>query len=248
MTKSTETWGSLVFKTAYKNNWKTCLFLIKELAESFKIKRISIRNNGGPDVVIAESDGNGNVTGISSYNDILKITEMDKIDSRVSSLSEHCSSGPYVEVPHAVWSKCSSVLDKVFSFAVDESVGQVFVLGPLHKGPVAFSDGCKVYAPSDGELCGSDWKVSLSVPSSLSSLVVCSDDVCSEECSLEIIAPYLSVLFPNAKVCYLLATCIGEAVKKIVEIIRTDFPFSRIFISNNKETECAAMWKEAFDR
>ncbi len=80
MTKSTETWGSLVFKTAYKNNWKTCLFLIKELAESFKIKRISIRNNGGPDVVIAESDGNGNVTGISSYNDILKITEMDNIE------------------------------------------------------------------------------------------------------------------------------------------------------------------------
>ena len=170
------------------------------------------------------------------------------ISSRVSSCSEHCLPSSYVEVPHAAWSKCSSVLDKVFSFSLDESVVRVFVLGPLHKGPVASGDGPMVYAPSDGELCGSDWKISLSVPSSLSSLVVCSDDVCSEECSLEIIAPYLSVLFPNAKACYLLASDIGETVKKIVEIIRTDFPFSRIFISNNKETECAAMWKEAFDR
>ena len=170
------------------------------------------------------------------------------ISSRVSSCSEHCLPSSYVEVPHAAWSKCSSILNSVFSFGVSEDVSRVFVLAPLHKGPVAFGDGCKVYAPSDGELCGSDWKVSLSVPSSLSSLVVCSDDICSEECSLEIIAPYLSVLFPNAKVCYLLATGFGDAVQKIVEIIRTDFPFSRIFISNNKETECAAMWKEAFDR
>ena len=170
------------------------------------------------------------------------------ISSRVSSCSEHCLPSSYVEVPHAAWSKCSSVLNSVFSFGVSEDVSRVFVLAPLHKGPVAPDDGPMVYAPSDGELCGSDWKISLSVPSSLSSLVVRSDDVCSEECSLEIIAPYLSALFPNAKVCYLLATGIGETVKKIVEIIRTDFPFSRIFISNNKETECAAMWKEAFDR
>ena len=170
------------------------------------------------------------------------------ISSKVSSCSEHCLPSSYIEVPHAAWSKCSSVLDSVFSFGVSEDVSQVFVLASLHKGPVAFGDPCMVYAPSDGELCGSDWKISLAVPSALSSLVVCSDDVCSEECSLEIIAPYLSLLFPNARVCYLLATGYGEVLQRIVEIIGRDFPFSRIFISNNRETECAAMWKEAFDR
>ncbi len=170
------------------------------------------------------------------------------ISSKVSSCSEHCLPSSYVEVPHAAWSKCSSILNSVFSFGVSEDVSRVFVLAPLHKGPVAFGDGPMVYAPSDGELCGSDWKVSLSVPSCLGGFVSFSDDICSEECSLEIIAPYLSVLFPKAEVCYLLATGFGETVQKIVEIIRTDFPFSRIFISNNKETECAAMWKEAFDR
>ena len=73
-----------------------------------------------------------------------------------------------------------------------------------------------------------------------------SDDVCSEEQSLEIIAPYLAVLFPNARVCYLLASGKSESVGRIVEKIGKDFPFSPIFISNNKETNCAAMWKEAF--
>ena len=170
------------------------------------------------------------------------------ISSRVSCNSGHCSSDSYLEVPHAAWSKCKDELNRVFSFEASEDVTQVFVLGPLHKGPVAFGDDCKVYAPADGEFCGSDWKLSLQTPSSLLDLVTVSDDICSEEQSLEIIAPYLSLLFPNANVCYLLATESGDDVEKIVEILRSDFPFSRIFISNNINTECAAMWKEAFDR
>ena len=150
------------------------------------------------------------------------------------------------EVPHAAWSKCKADLDKAFSFAPDSEVGQVFVLAPLHKGSVCLDSDACVYAPSDGELEGSDWKVSLSVPSVLSDLVSFSDDICSEEQSLEIIAPYLSVRFPSASVCWLLASGSGSCVERIVEIIQKDFPFSPIFISNNIETQCAHMWKEAF--
>ena len=155
------------------------------------------------------------------------------------------SSDCYVEVPHASWSVCKDSLDTVFSFGVDGDVSTVFVLAPLHKGTVCL-DGFCVVAPKDGELCGSDWRIPLSVPPAFSDLVSVSDDICSEEHSLEIIAPYLSVLFPSASVCWLLAADVGASVKRIVEIIRKAFPFSPIFISNNKETQCASMWKEAF--
>ena len=151
-----------------------------------------------------------------------------------------------VEVPHAAWSRCRDSLDKVFSFAPDSEVGQVFVLAPLHKGSVCLESDACVYAPSDGELVGSDWKITLKVPPVLSDFVAFSDDICSEEQSLEIIAPYLSVRFPSACVCWLLAVQSCSSVKRIVEIIQKDFPFSPIFISNNIETQCAKMWKEAF--
>ena len=162
--------------------------------------------------------------------------------SHISSVSGNRSSGPYLEVPHTAWESLSSV----FTFGTEAEVSRVFVLAPLHKGPVCIEDLGPVFAPSDGELCGSDWRVPLSVPSSLSDLVHVSDDICSEEHSLDIIAPYLSVLFPSASVCYLLASAGGVCVKRIVEIITKDFPFSPILISNNKETQCAYMWKEAF--
>ena len=167
--------------------------------------------------------------------------------SRLSGFSGHCSSSLPFEVPHAAWSLCKASLDSVFSFGICPDVQQVFVLAPLHKGIVGFSDCPLVYAPSDGELCGSDWKIALGVPACLRDLVVFSDDVCSEEQSLEIIAPYLSVLFPNARVCYLLASGHSDLIGRIVEKIGKDFPFSPIFISNNKETDCAAMWKEALE-
>ena len=166
--------------------------------------------------------------------------------SRISDFSEHRLSSFPLFVPHAAWSKCFGELDSVFSFGVCPDVQQVFVLAPLHKGPVSYGDSALVYAPADGELCGSDWKIALGVPACLGEFVVFSDDVCSEEQSMEIIAPYLSVLFPNARVCYLLASGPSALIGRIVEKIGKDFPFSPIFISNNKETNCAAMWKEAF--
>ena len=169
-----------------------------------------------------------------------------ELSSTLPLVSGHRFAGPYMEVPHAAWSKCKGVLDKAFSFETDSDVSRVFVLAPLHKGSVCLDEADATYAPEDGELAGSDWKVSLRVPSILSDLVSVSDDICSEESSLEIIAPYLSVRFPNAEVCHLLATTESRNIERIVEIIRKDFPFSPIFISNNIEIQCAAMWKEAF--
>ena len=169
-----------------------------------------------------------------------------ELSSTLPPVSGHRFSSPYMEVPHAAWSKCKDVLDKAFSFETDADIARVFVLAPLHKGNVCLDEADAVYAPRDGELAGSDWKISLQTPPAIADLVSFSDDICSEESSLEIIAPYLSIRFPNAKVCYLLATSGSRNTKRIVEIIRKDFPFSPIFISNNIETGCAAMWKEAF--
>ena len=170
----------------------------------------------------------------------------DVLSSALHYISGHRFTGPYMEVPHAAWAGCKGILDRAFYFETDPDVAQVFVLAPLHKGNVCLDEADAVYAPRDGELAGSDWKISLQTPPAIADLVSFSDDICSEESSLEIIAPYLSIRFPNAKVCWLLATSGSRNAKRIVEIIRKDFPFSPIFISNNIETGCAAMWKEAF--
>ena len=147
-------------------------------------------------------------------------------------------------VPHASWSLCRASLDSVFSTLQGRSFTHVFVLGPLHKGPIGDALGC-VYAPEDGVRAGSDWSIDLMVPSVISQMVVRSDDVCSEECSLEIVAPYLSLLFPGVPVCYLLGCSLGSC-SFVVDILRRNFPSSLFLISNNEKTNCAFMWKEAF--
>ncbi len=156
-----------------------------------------------------------------------------------------CALGP-IEIPHAAWVKCKEDLDKAFLGVAGSKPSLIFLLGPLHKGPLTFDEGFPVYAPEDGFLEGSDWKVILSVPSSLRSMVTISDDICSEEHSLELAGPYLSLLFPSVPVCHLLASGDGENVKKIALAIKKDFPNALVFISNNRETCCAGMWKEAF--
>ena len=154
---------------------------------------------------------------------------------------------PVVEVPHASWSVCKAELDRILSSVAGLSPSHVFVLGPLHKGPVCYDSPCDVYAPEDGFLEGSDWKVPLQVPSVLTPFVTVSDDICSEEQSLEIIAPYIDLLFPGVPVCHLLASSDGPEVKKMASVIEKDFPNALVFISNNSETCCGRMWKEAFD-
>lgn len=152
-----------------------------------------------------------------------------------------------IEIPHAAWDRCRSVLDKAFSSLKGLAPSYVFVLAPLHKGPVSYDGPALVYAPCDGSLKGTDWEISLETPSSLRPYVCFSDDICSEEHSLEVAAPYLSLFFEDVPVCYLLASGSGEDVKKIAALIKKDFPKALVFISNNIETDCGMFWKEALN-
>ncbi len=158
------------------------------------------------------------------------------------------SAGNVLTIPHMAWSRCSDRLNRLFSGLRGRTFQRVFVLGPLHMGPLVSDHGSdlpSVYSPEDGSLIGSDWAVELSLPQALRPLVQVSDDICSEEFSLEIVAPYLSLLFPATPVCHLLAAEAGGC-PEIAEILRRDFPTSLFLISNNDETNCAYMWKEAF--
>jgi AmmeMemoRadiSam system protein B len=165
-----------------------------------------------------------------------------------SSFSGHRSDSFLAEVPHKAWALCREELDEVLLGFKGRSFPHVFVLGPLHKGPLSDDGEDVVYAPADGKLEGSDWAVKLEVPSGIRGYVTVSDDICSEEHSLEIVAPYISLLFPDAAVCHLLAPACGEKTQRIVEIIGKDFPSSLILLSNNRETCCAHMWKEALEK
>ena len=151
-----------------------------------------------------------------------------------------------IEIPHAAWSKCKDELDMAFERVAGAKASHIFVLGPLHNGPITPESSDAVYAPSDGSLKGSDWEIMLCVPESLKRFVTFSDDICSEEHSLELAAPYLSLLFPKVPVCHLLASGMCENVKKIAFEVKNSFPNAIVFISNNRETCCAGMWKEAF--
>lgn len=156
------------------------------------------------------------------------------------------STSNVVEIPHAAWSKCKEELNNAFSGLSSCSPSLIFVLGPLHNGPIDLDSLCCVYAPEDGSLLGSDWEITLCVPECLKGFVTFSDDICSEEHSLELAAPYLSMLFPSVPVCHLLASGMCENVKKIAFEVKRHFPNAIVLISNNKETCCAGMWKEAF--
>jgi hypothetical protein len=151
----------------------------------------------------------------------------------------------YAEVPHKAWKLCRQELDDTMFRLKGRAFPYIFVLGPLHKGPVDFGPAMPVYCPEDGALKGSDWEIKLRIPEGIGQLVTASDDICSEEHSLEIVAPYLGLMFPETPVCHLLASGDGQEVKRIVEILRRDFPSALILLSNNRETCCAHMWKEA---
>lgn len=163
----------------------------------------------------------------------------------LTSFSGNRSESLHAEIPHKAWKLCREELDGIMFSFKDRTFPYVFVLGPLHKGPVDFGPAMPVWCPQDGTLKGSDWEIRLQVPERLRPLVSVSDDICSEEHSLEIVAPYLSLLFPETPVCHMLASGDGEEVKRIVEILRKDFPSALILLSNNRETCCAHMWKEA---
>lgn len=165
-----------------------------------------------------------------------------------TSFSGDCSDSFFAEIPHKAWKLCREELDNVMFGFKGRTFPYVFVLGPLHKGPVDFGSDMPVYCPQDGSLKGSDWETTLAVPESIRPFVSVSDDICSEEHGLEIVAPYLGLMFPETPVCHLLASGDGDDVKRIVEILRRDFPSALILLSNNRETCCAHMWKEALEQ
>lgn len=171
-----------------------------------------------------------------------------EISSALSPFSGHHYDFSYIEVPHKEWSRCKDKLDSLLLPLRGLDFPYVFVLGPLHKGPVTFDDKYPVYVPEDGDLSGSDWSLKLECPAPISSKVTISDDICSEEHGLEIIAPYISLLFPKAKTCWLLSSGDSPEIGEIVKILRKDFSSSLILLSNNSDTRCAHIWKEALDR
>lgn len=150
-----------------------------------------------------------------------------------------------VELPHASWQVCKAELDKAFSSLDTKGYDHIFVLAPLHKGKIGYDDAFTLYTPQTDALSGSDWQVPLAVPASLKEFFTQSDDVCSEEHSLEVIAPYLALLFANVPVTYALAPQQDGKLASFVKILGRDFPNALIFISNNRGTDCAYMWKEA---
>ena len=162
-----------------------------------------------------------------------------------TSFSGDCSDSFHAEIPHKAWRLCREEMDNAMFRFKGRSFPYVFVLGPLHKGPVGFGPEKPVYCPQDGALKGSDWEIGLEVPREIRPFVTVSDDICSEEHSLETVAPYLALMFPQTAVCHLLASGDGDGVKRIVEILDRDFPSALILLSNNRDTCCAHMWKEA---
>ena len=173
------------------------------------------------------------------------------------------------EVPHKAWLYCKEELENTFSYlkhvkgqGADKTISTIFVLAPLHKGPIDFDDKIKIYCPEDGNLKGSDWQIKLETPQEIKALPFLeqNNDVCTEEHSLEVIASFISSAFPEAKVCYLLAPAQAtpaqalpeqalqepaqnlEEICKITSIIGRLHSDSLIFISNNNQTNCASMW------
>lgn len=149
----------------------------------------------------------------------------------------------YIKVPHKAWSLCKDELDRTFTGIQGRIPNRIVVLAPLHKGPIT-GEPFAVYTPTKSSLKGSDWEIQLQAPNEILNLdfIKQSDDVCTEEHSLEIIAPYLAVIYPNIPVAYLLAPENNSKLGEIKQIIGRMACDSLIFISDNEETHCASMW------
>ena len=162
--------------------------------------------------------------------------------------SNNAQNDSFIKVPHKAWSLCKKELDAVFSQLASsaknkERPKRIFVLAPLHKGPI-IGERFAAYTPCNGVLKGSDWEIPLETSCEITSLdcVGQNDDVCTEEHSLEIIAPYLAVLYPRVPVAYLLAPENNAKLDEIKRIIGRMACDSIIIISDNEETHCASMW------
>lgn len=149
----------------------------------------------------------------------------------------------YIKVPHRAWALCKDELDRIFAGIQDKNPKRIFVLAPLHKGPI-IGEPFAVYTPTKGSLKGSDWEIQLETPKEILDFncIKQNDDVCTEEHSLEIIAPYLAVLYPNSPVAYLLAPENNANLEEIKQTIGRMACDSLIFISDDEKSHCASMW------
>ena len=152
-------------------------------------------------------------------------------------------------VPHASWQYCKTELENLFSFlnqtlSDKDKVEKIILLAPLHKGPINYDDAFRIYCPEDGILRGSDWEIRLTVPEEIKRLpfVVQADDVCTEEHSLEVVAPFISKFFPQAQVCYLLAPSKAKEIAEVTSILKKQTK-AIVLLSSNEATNCAYMWK-----
>ena len=75
-----------------------------------------------------------------------------EISSALSPFSGHHYDFSYIEVPHKEWSRCKDKLDSLLLPLRGLDFPYVFVLGPLHKGPVTFDDKYPVYVPEGDDL------------------------------------------------------------------------------------------------
>lgn len=168
-------------------------------------------------------------------------------------LQKSIQKGNPITVPHRAWVKCKDELDSLFwelKRGIDDddptkrpTTKRVFVLAPLHKGSL-IGRPFLVYTPHSGTLSGTDWSIALQTPDEILELgfVEENDDICTEEHSLEMIAPYLANTYPNTPVCYLLAPCKDEKICELKHIIGHFRSNSIIFVSNDEITQCASMW------
>ena len=76
------------------------------------------------------------------------------LSSALFPILDHHYDFPYIEVPHKAWQLCKDELDSRLLPLRGKDFPYVFILAPLHKGPVTFDGPCPVYAPEDGELSG----------------------------------------------------------------------------------------------
>lgn len=141
------------------------------------------------------------------------------------------------KVPHKSWSLCKDELDKVFTELSQYTVKDIFLLSPLHEGPV-ISDKVSSYTvyTYEGEKALGNASISED------------DDICSEEFSLEIILPYLDKIFPSSSVhAYFAPEIIDEKelniLKEIVREIRENYKSCLILLSDN--SGCCSMWEKA---
>lgn len=144
-------------------------------------------------------------------------------------------SGPkpeYFEIPHKSLDLCKDQMDEVFSKAANFKASHIFVLAPLHKGKINYDDRFCIYSYEDSFV---------NYP-----LINRNNCVCSEEYSYEIALPYLKEYFPQAQTTAFFAPENSEKLKDFICFLKTSYPDSLFFVSNNAEANCSQMWKQAF--